>query len=180
MLRNALKKFSFDLSGTHSIPIHDVDISIFEVFFRWLYVQNHTGVDGETLEKENIEDIVRLYIFAHEIQVPALQYAVINEFRSRFGPDKQTQFPGRDIINSAFRRLPDDSPMCLELIEMYYLHELEIEGDYIGKDFELSWRLGLLNRYVGSPRPRYQVQENPLGEFPLSRKRRRIDTVDGE
>ncbi|OAL48835.1 hypothetical protein IQ07DRAFT_645585 [Pyrenochaeta sp. DS3sAY3a] len=182
MPKDALKVFSIHLSDRNSIRLQNVDIAIFEIFCRWLRAQHYVGVSGKTLENQTIEDIVRLYIFAYRTNIFKLQEAAVAEFLSRFKSNKRPEFPGRDVINSAFKELPCDSRMRQELIEMFFQREADIEGSYREEGFEKSWLIGIGDRYARERLhcPRYQVQETPqsLGESQYSRKRRRIGTFD--
>ncbi|KAF5869107.1 uncharacterized protein Bfra_011650 [Botrytis fragariae] len=128
----------FEETATGIIKLADVDVEVFELFFRWLYTQqigepeqNAVGFalsDDESKSghdyKFHVGTLLRLYIFADMIKVPTLKNGCIEKF-SRMGSSEKEYLTESENVQ--------------------YVWDHTREGDLIRKLFihTIIWDLGI-------------------------------------
>jgi hypothetical protein len=114
----------------------------FEFFVHWLYYQHLPNSDKhddpELVKQFNCKSgvgvpskshVVRLYVFGDKYDVAELRKAAIDcLFKEHMLED--SKLPSLNVIDHAFANLPEESPMCRLLVDMYFHYEnLEIDRD---------------------------------------------------
>ncbi|TGO15818.1 hypothetical protein BTUL_0035g00220 [Botrytis tulipae] len=128
----------FEETTTGIIKLADVDVEVFELFFRWLYTQQIGEPEQDKVEfalsndeaktghdyKIHVGTLLRLYIFADMIKVPTLK---------------------NDCIEKLSRMGSTEEEYLAESENVHYVWEHTREGDLIRKLFidTIIWDLGV-------------------------------------
>ncbi|KAF7941719.1 uncharacterized protein EAE97_006556 [Botrytis byssoidea] len=128
----------FEETTTGIIKLADVDVEVFELFFRWLYTQQIGEAEQDEVEfalsiddaktshdyKLHVGTLLRLYIFADMIKVPTLK---------------------NDCIEKVSRMGSSEKEYLTESENVHYVWEHTREGDLIRKLFidTIIWDLGV-------------------------------------
>ncbi|KAF7892009.1 hypothetical protein EAF00_008311 [Botryotinia globosa] len=128
----------FEETTTGIIKLADVDVEVFELFFRWLYTQQIGEPEQDEVEfalsndeaktghdyKIHVGTLLRLYIFADMIKVPTLK---------------------NDCIEKLSRMSFAEKEYLAESENVHYVWEHTREGDLIRKLFidTIIWDLGV-------------------------------------
>lgn len=107
-----------------------MDIEVFEFFVHWLYHQRLPNKDDDPelfvawgSDNDNgdlrMENLVYLSVFCDMYDVPLLKRLSLDQLFEHL-KDPNINLPSTSYVVYAFDNIPDDSPLCRLLIDMYF------------------------------------------------------------
>lgn len=139
------------------IKLEDADANLFELFVFWLYhqrfPQKNNDDDDEFVEMwspeaKSLDNLIFLYLFAHEYNVPKLKADTTATLYSIYERNPERAFPAKSVIDAVFRALPEDMPMRRLLIDIYACYVTPTKVNYLQDVSCLPFLRGLCHRYA--------------------------------
>jgi hypothetical protein len=151
---------NFSEARNKTVKLEEDDPEVFELFVHWLYYQRFPDKslgDDETILKIWIEPnretaythfYIYLYLFGDKYDVPSLRSDTINELVRFMETEPDSCLTDPPAIRAAFTRLPQNSPMCRLLVDIYcYYGDPKIFNDPSAYDCVLFLQ-GIWHKYA--------------------------------
>ncbi|OAL48836.1 hypothetical protein IQ07DRAFT_645586 [Pyrenochaeta sp. DS3sAY3a] len=136
------------------VKLADVSDIAMKLFLDWLQAQHDDHADQSravqtwTLENENLEDILHLYIFMQKYRVSSLGNQVMNELVKRFETGTPSELSGT-LITMAYRQLSSEQPMQEALVDFCSCYLDPLVRSYLAGIEDATFLRRLCGRYLG-------------------------------